>query len=332
MVVTRSGQSRTSDDAKTPLVPLACYLLGWYGCNAFFNVLNKEALNLWPYPWAVAWLQLVAGVAIVLPLWLSGLRDPPKAELDFVTETFGPIGALHACGHGAQVISFGAGSVFMAHVIKALEPIVGTAIGYLCLGSKPSMLTNLSLIPIVCGVVYAASKPGSVDFSTFTALPARTALVSTVAFAFAKVLAKRQMTPQVKKARRLDAGNVYALLTLCSCVCLTVPAFLLEGRTAYDALQTADSMKVLSLVARSGALYYLSNEFSFRVLDLLGPVSQAVANAAKRVFVLAAATVFLGEVPSERKIIGSCVALLGVLGYGLSKRPVPPATKKRKKR
>ena len=40
-------------------------------------------------------------------------------------------------------------------------------------------------------------------------------------------------------------------------------------------------------VARSGALYYLSNEFSFRVLDLLGPVPQAVANAAKRVFVLA---------------------------------------------
>ena len=48
--------------------------------------------------------------------------------------------------------------------------------------------------------------------------------------------------------------------------------------------------------------------------------TQAVANAAKRVFVLAAAAVFLGEVPSARKIVGSCVALLGVLGYGLSKR------------
>ena len=33
-----------------------------------------------------------------------------------------------------------------------------------------------------------------------------------------------------------------------------------------------------------------------------------------------AAAVFLGEVPSTRKIVGSCVALLGVLGYGLSKR------------
>ena len=94
----------------------------------------------------------------------------------------------------------------------------------------------------------------------------------------------------------------------------------MEGAAAYDALQSTDSMIVLSLVARSGALYYLSNEFSFRVLGMLDPVSQAVANAAKRVFVLAAAAVFLGEVPSARKIVGSCVALLGVLGYGLSKR------------
>ena len=33
----------------------------------------------------------------------------------------------------------------------------------------------------------------------------------------------------------------------------------------------------------------------FRVLDLLGPVSQAVANSAKRVVILFAAVVFLGE-------------------------------------
>ena len=70
-------QSQTSADAaESTLVPLALNLLGWYGCNAFFNVLNKEALNRWPYPWAVAWLHLVAGVAIVLPLWASGLRAP----------------------------------------------------------------------------------------------------------------------------------------------------------------------------------------------------------------------------------------------------------------
>ena len=105
------------------------------------------------------------------------------------------------------------------------------------------------------------------------------------------------------KRRNLD-GAAYGLLTLCSCVCLAVPAFLLEGAAAYYALQSTDSMIVLSLVARSGALYYLSNEFSFRVLGMLDPVSQAVANA-KRVFVLAAAAVFWAGAlgPEDRRVL-----------------------------
>ena len=81
-------------------------------------------------------------------------------------------------------------------------------------------------------------SPVALTLGGLTSLPARTALVSTVAFAFAKVLAKRQMSSKVKKARNLDGANVYGLLTLCSCVCLAVPAFLLEGAAAYDALQS----------------------------------------------------------------------------------------------
>ena len=79
--------------------------------------------------------------------------------------------------------------------------------------------------------------------------------------------------------------------------------------------------------SRPGALYYLSNEFSFQVLDLLGPVPQAVANAAKRVFVLVAAVLFLGEAPSQRKVVGSAVALGGVLAYGLSRGTAPAKPK-----
>ena len=58
-------------------------------------MLNKEALNLWPYPWSVAWLQLATGVAMVAPAWASGLRRAPKVDLAFVAKIFGPIGLLH---------------------------------------------------------------------------------------------------------------------------------------------------------------------------------------------------------------------------------------------
>ncbi|KAH8065710.1 hypothetical protein JL722_89 [Aureococcus anophagefferens] len=253
------------------MLALAFNLLGWYSCNSFFNVLNKQALNLFPYPWVVAWLQLFAGVALIAPAWLAGLRTAPKVDAHFLGANFLPMGLLHSTGHAAQVFSFGAGSVFMAHA----------------------------------------------------------ALTSTVCFAFAKVIAKKLMTKRIKEERGLDARNNYALLTCCSCACLVGPSLYLEGaaaRAAFDA-PGLDRTLVLKLVAQSGALYYLSNEFSFQVLDLLGPVPQAVANAAKRVFVLVAAVLFLGEAPSQRKVVGSAVALGGVLAFGLSRGAAPAKPK-----
>ena len=46
-----------------------------------------------------------------------------------------------------------------------------------------------------------------------------------------------------------------------------------------------------------GGLYYAYNEMGFRVLDLLSPVSQAIANSAKRVVILAAAVVGTQQLP-----------------------------------
>jgi len=296
------------------MLELVTSLLGWYACNAAFNVVNKEALNLWPHPWVVAWLQLLVGVLVAVPLWVLRARSPPRVSVAFLAREFGPIGALHAFGHGAQVLAFGEGSVFTANVVKALEPVVGTLVGWLCLGRAPKPLATAALAPVVGGVVYAASKPGvGASLGDLATRPAKAALLSTVAFAFAKVLAKRQMTSANKKERNFTAPNVYGLLTCSSCAALTLPAALLAGAVALP------SRDALRNVALSGFFYYASNEFSFRILDLLGPVSQAVANAAKRVFVLAAAVAFLGETVTPRKLHGSAIALGGVLAYGLAR-------------
>ena len=88
------------------MLTLAFNLLGWYSCNSFFNVLNKQALNLFPYPWVVAWLQLFAGVALIAPAWLAGLRTAPKVDAQFLGANFLPMGLLHSTGHAAQVFSF----------------------------------------------------------------------------------------------------------------------------------------------------------------------------------------------------------------------------------
>ena len=55
------------------------------------------------------------------------------------------------------------------------------------------------------------------------------------------------------------------------------------------------------------------------MLDAFGPVSQAVANSAKRVVILFFAVYFLGEAASTQKLIGAGIAILGVTAYSLTK-------------
>ena len=99
-----------------------------------------------------------------------------------------------------------------------------------------------------------------------------------------------------------------------------MPSALGEGGAALAAFQQMpDQLAFARQLVACGFLYYGYNEMGFRVLDLLSPVSAAVANSLKRVAILLAAVLFLGEQVSTRKIIGSSVAMGGVLLYSLAK-------------
>ena len=306
--------------APSRLVPLVTYLSLWYALNGAYNVQNKLVLNLYPYPWIVSWVQLAAGLLFVVPAWATKARQPPKVDLSLLLR-FAPIAALHCAGHGLQVSSMGAGSVFFTHVIKATEPFIGMLVLLIFTGTIAPWWVNLCLGPIVGGVAFAALKPGSLfDVSALWTYASIAALGSTVAFAIAKLLAKQLMTKDMKKERGLDAANNYALLTCCSSALLLLPSFLGEGPQALAAFSAmAAPIPFLLHLLGVGFLYYAYNEMGFRVLDLLSPVSAAVANSLKRVVVLLAAVLFLGEDVSRQKIIGAAIAISGVFLYSIAK-------------
>ena len=310
-----------SDESKAGRVlPLLSFIGLWYAFNAFFNVQNKLILNQFPYPWVVSWFQLASGLLFVLPMWFTKLRAPPKVDRSLVLK-FLPIAALHCGGHGLQVSSMGAGSVFFTHVIKATEPVIGTLVLLAFTGTIAPWWVNACLTPIVGGVAYAAFKPGaSFPLGDLVGYASLAALGSTVAFSIAKLLAKSLMGKETKQKYNLTAPNNYAFLTICSTTLLLLPSALGEGGAALAAFQQMpDQLAFARQLVACGFLYYGYNEMGFRVLDLLSPVSAAVANSLKRVAVLLAAVAFLGEVPSTRKVVGSAVAMGGVLLYSLAK-------------
>jgi len=317
---------------KSSRVPaLSLYLLLWYAFNAGFNVSNKLVLNQFPHPWVVSWCQLATSLLFVLPAWFSGMRTPPKVNKALLL-SFLPIALLHSSGHASQVAAMGFGSVFFTHVIKAAEPLIGTIVVLVATGKIAPWYVNACLLPVIGGVAYAAAKPGSaaLDFSQLWALPSLLAFGSTLAFAIAKLLAKQQMTPEKKKEANLDAANNYALLTCCSAAVLFLPSMLAEGPQALASFEALGSGRLA--FAREllvcGGFYYAYNEMGFRVLDLLSPVSAAIANSAKRVVILFAAVLFLGETVTQRKLIGASIALGGVTLYSIMKAVASKQSKK----
>jgi drug/metabolite transporter (DMT)-like permease len=69
----------------------------------------------------------------------------------------------------------------------------------------------------------------------------------------------------------------------------------------------------------SGISSYAGNVVAFYALSEVHPITHAVGNALKRVVVLLAAVIFLGEFLSSQSIIGATIAILGVLAYSVSK-------------
>ena len=302
------------------VAPLLGFLGLWYAFNAAFNVQNKVILNKFPYPWAASWFQLASGILFFVPAWLTKLRSPPNVDTKLILR-FLPIAALHCGGHGLQVSSMGAGSVFFTHVIKATEPVVGMLVLLAFTGKIAPWWVNACLAPIVGGVVYAGIKPGTAfGMGDLLGYASVAALASTVAFSIAKLLAKSLMTKETKQKHNLTPANNYAVLTVCSTLVLLLPSALGEGPAALAAIKAMPNPAAfMRQLVGCGFLYYGYNEMGFRVLDLLSPVSAAVANSLKRVAVLLAAVIFLGEKVSSRKIIGSSVAMAGVLLYSLAK-------------
>jgi len=162
------------------------------------------------------------------------------------------------------------------------------------------------------------------------------AMLSNVLFAARGTFAKKMMTSDVSGA------DGFAISTFLSFVVMAPVAFYMEADTvvkAWEALPSADTtvdwMALLNgelsdktvpsqyyfaaynLVC--GLYYYTYNEMAFMVLDILDPVGQAVGNTVKRVVIIIAGTIVFNKPLTQNGIIGSSVAIGGVLLYSIMK-------------
>lgn len=287
----------------------------WYVFSVFYNIFSKTSLNLAPsLAWTTATLQMSLGLLYVLPLWLSGLRKRPKVSPKDIVRLL-PVAILHALVHIGGVVSMGAGAVSFTYIVKASEPAVSAILSALT-GTILPLSVYATLIPVMGGVAIA-----SVSELTFTWKAFNYAFLSNLASAGRGIVGKKTIAKRLGSS--MSASNLYALLTILATVMLIPVALIMEGsvlKGAMSSLVAANQRgNYLTQTVLASLCYYLYNEVAFLCLDNVSPISHALGNTLKRVFIIISSMLVFGNRMTAQGWVGSVMAVGGVFLYSIEK-------------
>nr|CAD1843449.1 unnamed protein product [Ananas comosus var. bracteatus] len=310
--------------AKYPALVTGFFFFMWYFLNVIFNILNKKIYNYFPYPYFVSVVHLSVGVVYCLVSWAVGL--PKRAPIDSkLLKLLIPVAVCHALGHVTSNVSFAAVAVSFAHTVKALEPFFNAAASQFILGQQIPLTLWLSLAPVVIGVSMASLTELSFNWTGFIS-----AMISNISFTYRSIYSKKAMTD-------MDSTNVYAYITIIALfVCIPQRSFILgwfislsmiEGPQLLqhgfkDAIAKVGLTKFISDLFWVGMFYHLYNQLATNTLERVAPLTHAVGNVLKRVFVIGFSIIIFGNKITTQTGIGTCIAIVGVALYSYIKAKI----------
>lgn len=267
----------------------------------------------------VGTFQLGVGAAYCMILWLTRLRAYPQLTSSGRVSVTG-VGLYHSLGQLASMVSLGAGPVSFTHIVKAMEPFFSALVSGIMFQKWMKPQVYATLLPVVGGVGYACLKELNFSWLAFGA-----AMGSNVAFALRAVMSKLALQGGTTTGSNLSPPNMFGLVT-CASLLISIPIALFFEYSGFADLWTAaleaveDKRQFIRTLFISGLFHYLNNEVMYLALGSVHPVTLAVGNTMKRVFILVASVMVFRNPISLQAGIGSAVGIAGVLLYSLTKQ------------
>ncbi|KAL1196103.1 Triose phosphate/phosphate translocator TPT [Cardamine amara subsp. amara] len=317
-----AGQTKVGFLEKYPWLVTGFFFFMWYFLNVIFNILNKKIYNYFPYPYFVSVIHLFVGTVYCLASWSVGL--PKRAPIDSnLLKVLIPVAVCHALGHVTSNVSFAAVAVSFTHTIKALEPFFNAAASQFILGQSIPITLWLSLAPVVLGVSMASLTELSFNWLGFIS-----AMISNVSFTYRSIFSKKAMTD-------MDSTNVYAYISIIALFVCIPPAIIVEGPQLLkhgfsDAIAKVGMTKFVSDLFWVGMFYHLYNQLATNTLERVAPLTHAVGNVLKRVFVIGFSIIIFGNKISTQTGIGTGIAIAGVAMYSIIKAKIEEDKRKGK--
>mmetsp|Transcript_29462 Transcript_29462/g.48984 ORF Transcript_29462/g.48984 Transcript_29462/m.48984 type:complete len:321 (+) Transcript_29462:82-1044(+) len=282
-------------------------------------VVNKKVLNVLPAPLIVGTIQFGIGALYCALVWLLRIRPFPKLTKEG-KKAVASVGLYHSLGQLASMISLGAGPVSFTHIVKAMEPFFSALVSGIYFHKWMPYQVYATLIPVVCGVGYACLKELNFSWLAFGA-----AMASNLFFALRAVMSKSALQSGRAAGTNLTPPNMFGLVTWAAFF-ISIPLALIGEGRGFEALwsaaleQVENTSHFLRAIVLSGLFHYLNNEVMYLALGSVHPVTLAVGNTMKRVFILVASVLVFRNPISLQAGIGSAVGISGVLLYSLTKQ------------
>lgn len=257
------------------------------------------------------------------------------------------IAIYHTSGQLCTVSSLALNSIGFAHVIKAMEPFFSAIASRIFFGKRMDIRVYLALIPVVGGVIMAVA--GSDEFSW---LAFWFGMGSNVFFALRAVVSKLAMqqpahrgnkeinsvetfednpiddnTIKTTRDKAMSPSNLFAAVT-CVSFFFSIPLVVIfEGKILLVLLkflasnssytERRDLSKTIMYIMSSGLFHYTNNEVMYLVLSSVHPITLAVGNTLKRVFIIISGVIVFSTPVTWQTAFGSTIGIGGVLLYSL---------------
>lgn len=274
-------------------------------------------------------LQFLVGSLYSIILWVTKIRPAPVLTSKGKSAV-NKVGFYHMSGQELSMMSLNAGAVSFTHIVKALEPFFSAVVSAVVFGKWMHPNVYITLIPVVGGVAYACLKERAFSWLAFW-----TAMGSNLAFALRAVVSKSALDASGGElGSNLTSVNLFGIVT-CYAFIQSIPLFLLGEGTSFidlwkNALSSSTSVELVRGLVLSGLFHYLNNEVMYLALSNVHPVTLAVGNTMKRVFIVVASVLVFRNPISVQAAIGSAIGIGGVLLYSLTKQHYEELEKQKK--
>lgn len=131
---------------------------------------------------------------------------------------------------------------------------------------------------------------------------------------------------ELMHSTQISPANLFGAVT-CVSFLLSIPlALITEGSIVkmltkhFAESETKDLSPTLIYIFSSGAFHYLNNEVMYVTLSKVHPITLAVGNTAKRVFIIVAGILVFSTPVTVQTAIGSTIGIGGVFVYSLMKQ------------